>query len=90
MFQINKSDNSISRLEKKFFAQLKFKEREQFQEWIAKEPGSLGEELLIIQKDDVSYSNEDDWSNMITFLLNESVKIEKAFREPVKKINIKT
>lgn len=36
MYQINKTENAISKLEKKSFSQLKFKERENLQEWIAK------------------------------------------------------
>lgn len=41
----------MSAIKKRSFSELKFKEREHLQEWIAKEPNSLGEELLIIQKE---------------------------------------
>jgi hypothetical protein len=51
MFKINKDNNRISRLETKKFSDLGFKERENLQEWLANEPDSLGEELLIIQKE---------------------------------------
>lgn len=51
MFKINKDENRISRLETKKFSDLGFKERENLQEWLANEPNSLGEELLIIQKE---------------------------------------
>ena len=51
MFKINKNENRISRLETKKFSDLGFKERENLQEWLANEPDSLGEELLIIQKE---------------------------------------
>jgi len=51
MYLINKENNSITQLDKKTFFELKFKEREHLQEWIAKNPSSLGEDLLIIQKD---------------------------------------
>jgi len=51
MYLINKEENKIIELEKKTFSELKFKEREHLQEWIAKNPSSLGEELLIIQKE---------------------------------------
>ena len=51
MYIINKEKNRISRLEEKTFHDLKFKERENLQEWIANNPSSLGEDLLIIQKE---------------------------------------
>jgi len=51
MYIIDKEKNRISKLEEKSFHELKFKERENLQEWIANNPSSLGEELLIIQKE---------------------------------------
>jgi hypothetical protein len=51
MYIIDKEKNRISKLEEKTFHELKFKEREHLQEWIANNPSSLGEELLIIQKE---------------------------------------
>ena len=51
MYQIDKQQNKINRLEEKTFSELGFKEREHLQEWIAKDPSCLGEELLIIQKE---------------------------------------
>lgn len=51
MYIIDKEKNRISKLEEKTFHDLKFKEREHLQEWIANNPSSLGEELLIIQKE---------------------------------------
>jgi hypothetical protein len=51
MYQINKTTNRISKLETKTFSDLRFKERENLQEWIANNPESLGEEILIIQKE---------------------------------------
>jgi len=51
MYRINKSDNSIQRLEQKTFSSLGFRERDHLQEWIAKQPDVLGEDLLIIQKE---------------------------------------
>ncbi|MBI9061964.1 MAG: DUF4268 domain-containing protein [Marinilabiliaceae bacterium] len=51
MYLIDKAQNNISQLEKKSFSELKFKERDHLQEWIAKNPTCLGEELLIIQKE---------------------------------------
>lgn len=60
MFVIDKINNRISKIKSKTFHELGFRERENLQEWIAKNPSCLGdEELLIIQKefdgfDDVS------------------------------------
>ncbi|UTW45150.1 DUF4268 domain-containing protein [bacterium SCSIO 12696] len=51
MYKINQSSNSIQKLEQKSFSSLGFREREHLQEWIAKQPDVLGEELLIIQKE---------------------------------------
>mgnify|MGYP003774273049 CR=1 FL=1 len=51
MFIIDKSNNRITRLEQKSFSELGFREREHLQEWIANSTDSLGEELLIIQKE---------------------------------------
>lgn len=51
MYQIDKEHNQINRLEEKTFSELGFKEREHLQEWIAKDPACLGEQLLVIQKE---------------------------------------
>ena len=51
MFQINSTSNEIIQLTPKSFSELGFTERAHLQEWIAKMPESLGEELLIIQKE---------------------------------------
>jgi len=51
MYRINKSSNNITKLEARNFSDLGFREREHLQEWIAKNPDVLGEELLIIQKE---------------------------------------
>ena len=51
MYRISKSKNAITKLEERLFSELGFKEREHLQEWIAKNPDVLDEELLIIQKE---------------------------------------
>ena len=49
---IDKIHNRISKIKSKTFHELGFRERENLQEWIAKNPSCLGdEELLIIQKE---------------------------------------
>ncbi|MGB0294686.1 MAG: hypothetical protein ACPGAO_07665 [Flavobacteriaceae bacterium] len=51
MFRVNKGDNNIVKLEQRLFSDLGFKERDHLQEWIAKNPDILGEELMIIQEE---------------------------------------
>jgi hypothetical protein len=51
MYLIDTDSNRIQNLQKKTFTELKFKERQHLQEWIANKPEALGEELLIIQKE---------------------------------------
>ncbi|NLD50726.1 MAG: DUF4268 domain-containing protein [Clostridiaceae bacterium] len=51
MFILDKEANRIIKIESKTFHDFGFREREHLQEWIAKYPECLGEELLIIQKE---------------------------------------
>lgn len=51
MYQIDKTTNSITALSAKGFGALGFSERAHLQEWIAKCPECLGEELLVIAKE---------------------------------------
>lgn len=52
MFVIDKDSNKIDKIQEKSFHDLGFKERDNLQEWIAKNPSCLGDEdLLIIQKE---------------------------------------
>lgn len=51
MFQVNRSENRLRKLDQKRFAELQLREREHLQEWVANQPDALGEELLIIQKE---------------------------------------
>ena len=51
MFQVIRSTNRLVRLEECRFSDLKLREREHLQEWLAHTPEALGEELLIIQKE---------------------------------------
>ncbi|PHS62796.1 MAG: hypothetical protein COB12_10285 [Flavobacterium sp.] len=60
MYLINKSENRITKLEQKTFSELKFREREHLQEWIANNPSTLGEELLIIQKEFSGFSETNE------------------------------
>ena len=51
MYQINPTTNQLTKLSKKRFSDLGFKEREHLQEWLVNCPTALGEDLLIIQKE---------------------------------------
>lgn len=51
MYKINKDKADVIKLEERLFKDLKIQERAHLQEWIAKNPEMLGEELLIIQKE---------------------------------------
>jgi hypothetical protein len=51
MYSINKKNNDINKINPISFKDAGFKERQHLQEWIAKTPNCLGEELLIIQKE---------------------------------------
>lgn len=60
MYTINKETNRINRLDQRTFAELEFTERKHLQEWIANNPSSLGEELLIIQKEFSGFSETNE------------------------------
>ena len=60
MYKIDKQNNNITKLEQRLFSDLGFKERENLQEWIAKNPDVLGEDLLIIQKEYDGFNNTNE------------------------------
>lgn len=51
MYKINQTKDNVVKLDPRLFRDLHLREREHLQEWIAKNPEMLGEELLIIQKE---------------------------------------
>ena len=57
MFKIDKKNNCIIPVDSKSFSELGFKERPHLQEWLAKSPNTLGEDLLIIQKEFDGFSD---------------------------------
>src|SRR5215212_1687022 len=57
MFKINKEANSIEPLRSQTFVDLGFRERQNLQEWIAKTPSCLEEDLLIIQKEFAGFAD---------------------------------
>jgi hypothetical protein len=60
MYQINREANDIIQLKERLFSELHFREREHLQEWIAKNPEVLGEDLLIIQKEFDGFSDTNE------------------------------
>ena len=59
-FRIDTATNSIVPLTLRQFGDLGFKEREHLQEWIAKQPSCLGEELLVIQKEFAGFADTNE------------------------------
>lgn len=57
MYRIDRPTNSIQPLRACSFMELGFRERTHLQEWIARKPDALGEELLIIQKEFAGFSD---------------------------------
>jgi hypothetical protein len=60
MFKIDMESNSITPLRVRTFGELGFRERNNLQEWIAKNPSCLGEDLLIIQKEFSGFSDANE------------------------------
>ena len=60
MYQIDRDTNNILRVTERRFSDLGFRERENLQEWIAKNPDVLGEDLLIIQKEFDGFSDTNE------------------------------
>ena len=51
MFRVDRNRNRLSRLTQRRFADLALRERDHLKEWLVHQPDSLGEDLLIIQKE---------------------------------------
>ncbi len=51
MFRVDRENNRLVRLEERLFTDLDLRERDHLQEWLARLPDALGEELLIVQKE---------------------------------------
>lgn len=60
MYLVDKHSNTVQKLDQKLFKELKLRERDHLQEWIAKYPEMLGEELLIIQKEFDGFNETSD------------------------------
>ncbi|MBC6428363.1 MAG: DUF4268 domain-containing protein [Cellvibrionales bacterium] len=75
MYKINRTENSIEELRESSFAELGFMERDHLQEWIAKEPGVFGEDLLIIQKEFAGFFNTRERLDLLTLDKNGSLVV---------------
>ena len=75
MYQINKEKNNILSLEQKSFSELGFRERDHLQEWIAKNPEVLGEELLIIQKEFDGFNDTNERLDLLAIDKNSNLVI---------------
>ena len=60
LFRINPESRESERVEEVNFAQLGLQERRDIQEWIAANPGILGEDLLIIGKEFSGFDRTDE------------------------------
>ena len=60
LFRINPESRESERIEEVNFAQLGLQERRDIQEWIAANPGILGEDLLIIGKEFSGFDRTDE------------------------------
>lgn len=60
MYRIDRNANEIHALKLCSFGELGFQERKHLQEWIAKQPSALGEELLIIEKEFSGFSDTNE------------------------------
>ncbi len=70
MFKIDRSANSIARLDIRTFSELGFSERGHLQEWLAKDPDVLGEPLLIIQKEFAGFGGTNDRLDLLALDLS--------------------
>lgn len=57
MYILDKESNQLINAEATTFKELKLKERQHLQEWIAKNPEVLGEDLLVVQKEFDGFSD---------------------------------
>jgi hypothetical protein len=60
MYVVDNDKNDMRLIKETTFQEQNIKERQHLQEWIAKNPNSLGEELLIIQKEFAGFSDTNE------------------------------
>lgn len=75
MYRIDRASNRLVPLSARSFSDLGFQERRHLQEWIAREPAALGEELLIIQKEFAGFSDTQERLDLLALDRRGSVVI---------------
>jgi hypothetical protein len=75
MYRIDRGANRILPLTVRSFGDLGFQERRHLQEWIAREPTALGEDLLIIQKEFAGFSDTQERLDLLALDRNGSLVI---------------
>jgi len=60
MYKIDRDNNKLIKIEKKNFSDAGFRERDHLQEWLVQHPNSLGEDLLVIQKEFSGFHGTDE------------------------------
>lgn len=75
MFRIQRQGNRIEKLKECSLRELGFREREHLQEWIAKDPEVLGEELLVIQKEFSGFSDTNERLDLLALDKQKSLVI---------------
>ena len=75
MFEVDRDNKSLSKLETKTFGELKIREVEDLQEWLANCPSALGEELLIIQKEFAGFDETKERLDLLALDKNGSLVI---------------
>jgi RecB family endonuclease NucS len=68
-------NNACEKLSTKKFTDYEFKERDNLQEWIAKEPNMLGEDLLIIQKEFAGFDKTKERLDLLALDKNSNLVI---------------
>jgi len=81
MFEIIDNKTAISALKKKTFSELNLKEVSNLQEWIAKDPNCLGEELLIFQKEFAGFDETRERLDLLALDKNGSLVIIENKRD---------
>lgn len=88
MFVVNKKKDSMSAIVKTSFTEQGVKERQHLQEWIAHNPSSLGEELLIIQKEFSGFSDTNERLDLLALDKNKNlVIIENKLDDSVRDVS---
>lgn len=81
LFRINPESQESERIEEVNFAQLGLQERRDIQEWIAANPGILGEDLLIIGKEFSGFDRTDERLDLLAVDLDGKLVVIELKRD---------